>query len=69
MKPTLYVNSHSVWRKTGFLIQETNRPELYRFADLNPEVSFTQVLSRRDRLRIGLYFIRQAFHRGTKEKS
>lgn len=56
----LKTNSHSVWLPTGFLIQATKTPGLFRFADLNPEVSFKQVLTRTERLKIGMWFLLQA---------
>lgn len=56
----LKINSHSVWSPTGFIIQATNTPGLFRFVDLGPEVSFKQVLTCGERLKIGLWFLLQA---------
>lgn len=54
------MNSHSVWEPAGFLIQATNKPGIFRFANLNPEVEFKNRLTRMERIRIGFWFLLQA---------
>lgn len=53
------MNRHSIWEPSGFLIQATNKPGMFHFHDLNPEVTIAQRLSRLDRIKIGLWFLFQ----------
>lgn len=58
----LKVTSRSVWQRSGLVIRASNQPGMYMLASLGPMMSFNAALSRWERLRIGLWFIRQVFH-------
>ena len=61
------VNRGAIWHWTGFCIK-ARHASIYTFEDLNPQVGFQHVLTRWDRLQVGLWFIFRAILSGGNEK-
>ena len=69
MTTNMKLTRNAAWRHTGFLIrQERDREnddtaqfsDLFTFEHLNPQTTFCTRLSRRDRMVIGVFFIKRA---------
>jgi len=57
----LKTRNNKIFCNYGFMIERKDN-DLFEFSDLNPQVAFKRVLSKRQRLQVGLWFMMSIFN-------